>query len=75
MDPAEGFSLSESDMEVSPMARPLTPREATEMILANRLRHGTSPDSAQPLRAGRRPGSPQPQRPAPAAAQRADKKE
>jgi hypothetical protein len=58
------------------MARPLTPREATEMILANRLRHGgSSPDSAQPLRAGRRPGSPQPQRPAPAAAQRADKKE
>lgn len=58
------------------MARPLTPREATEMILANRLRHGggQSPDSA-PLRAERRrPGSAQPQRPAPAA-RRGDKKE
>jgi hypothetical protein len=58
------------------MARPLTPREATEMILANRLRHGSSPDSAQPLRAERRRPTPaQQQRPAPPGAQRADKKE
>lgn len=51
------------------MARPLTPREATEMILANRLRHagGQSADAAQ-MRAERRRSSPtQPQRPAPAA--------
>jgi hypothetical protein len=60
------------------MARPLTPREATEMILANRLRHGggSSSDSARPLRAERRRPTPaQQQRPAPAGAQRSDKKE
>jgi hypothetical protein len=57
------------------MARPLTPREATEMILANRLRHGGGQSGeAAPSRAGRRPGSAQPQRPAPAAP-RSDKKE
>lgn len=60
------------------MARPLTPREATEMILANRLRHGgSSSDPMQPARPEKRRANTaqQPRSTAAPGAQRAAKKE